>query len=365
MNKTRLNIAILAAMSLFLGSCGPEVPTTPVNVYEKGVFLMNEGAFSGGSGTVTHYNPDSSKVRQNIFETENARPLGNVGQSMAVIGENTYLVANGANKIEIVDAKFKSVGVINAAQIAQPRYILGINASTAYVSQWGSDGISGKVLVVDLATKQVTKSIETGSGSEQMVRVGNLVFVVNAGGFGVDSTVAVIDVTTNSLTQKIVVGKQPNSILVDKAGTTIWVLCGGTQDFMNPANDTKGSIWRINAATAAVIDHQDMPTNTFHPAKMVLGNEFSAVYFLSNYYGGEVFSCTQNPLQISTSPVVPGSFLVIGIDPVRNNQRNLYAAKGNFTSNGTAYKYTITSASAATKTDSFAVGLIPTYFLFK
>jgi YVTN family beta-propeller protein len=280
---------------------------------------------------------------------------------MTLIGNQWYLVANGAAKVEIVDTNFKSVGVITDASIAQPRHIVGIDANTAVLSQWGSDGLTGKVLIINLQTKQITKTIATGAGAEQMVVANGKIYVANSGGFGNDSTVSVIDVATQTITKTLNVGDNPNSICVGNDGK-IWVLCGGKQDFTNPANDTKGSVWRIDATTATIIDHADMPTNTFHPAKMVRGAGNKPVYFLSGAYGGQVYACS-SPVVVEATPVFAGSYLALGTDQIRTSSgTDIYAASGSFTANGKAYRYNTTTQRMV---DSFAVGLIPSFFAFK
>ena len=219
--------AMFIAFTVVLASCGGKDPEPTVQPYESGVFITHEGAFSGGTGTVSFYNRMVGGLKNDIFGTENSgAAIGNILQSMTIANGKAYLVVNNANRITIVDAlTFKYQDSISGTIL--PRYLLTIDDKTAFVSEWGKDGLAGAVKVLDIATKKFTKTIATGKGAERMLRVGTAVWTVNNGGFDSDSTVAVIDVATQVVSSKIQVGVSPNSLVQDVNGD-VWVLCGGS-----------------------------------------------------------------------------------------------------------------------------------------
>src|SRR5690606_12069054 len=97
----------------------PELPES--GPYQEGVFTVNEGPFSTGSGTVTFYDPVEKKVVQEIFQKTNNRPVGNLLQSLTFHGGKGYLVVNNGAKVEVVDAAtFESTGTIGG--FTSPRY---------------------------------------------------------------------------------------------------------------------------------------------------------------------------------------------------------------------------------------------------
>src|SRR5687768_14928056 len=96
--------ALCLSGSLFLSSCETEPEPTPDPVadpgnpnnvvskgpFEHGVFITNEGSFSG-SGSLSYYNRTTKNLRKDLFETVNSRPLGSIVQSMAVHNDKAYI----------------------------------------------------------------------------------------------------------------------------------------------------------------------------------------------------------------------------------------------------------------------------------
>ena len=48
--------AVMTAVSLFFVACGKDPDPVAVLPYESGVFITHEGAFTGGTGSVSFYN---------------------------------------------------------------------------------------------------------------------------------------------------------------------------------------------------------------------------------------------------------------------------------------------------------------------
>lgn len=97
-------------------------PTTAATTYTNGVFVINQGQFGSGTGTVCFYNRKDSSVVNDVFSVANSSAtLGNIVQSMAVFNGKGYIVVNNAGKIVIVN----SSTFVQSAQITnlnQPRY---------------------------------------------------------------------------------------------------------------------------------------------------------------------------------------------------------------------------------------------------
>ena len=95
-----MRTTLLAATALFaLASCDPQ--TTPGS-FESGLYVLNEGAFMGGTATLTHWSPDDS-VTTDAFAIANGRSLGNLGNGIAADADRIYVVLNGAAAVEVLD----------------------------------------------------------------------------------------------------------------------------------------------------------------------------------------------------------------------------------------------------------------------
>ncbi|HMX41247.1 MAG TPA: hypothetical protein PK971_15495 [Saprospiraceae bacterium] len=177
--------------------------------YERGVFVVNEGPF-GGTGSITWYDPDTGESEQDIFaKANNGVVLGQFVQSLTFHEGKAYIVVNGANRIVVADAAtFEYLDTIGGLTL--PRYFLPIDANTAWVSQWGANGVAGSIAKVDLATRKVLKTIAL-PGPEDLYRADdNTLLVANIGGFGLDSTVSFIRLDTETeLSRKTLPGTAP------------------------------------------------------------------------------------------------------------------------------------------------------------
>src|SRR5665648_62997 len=80
----------------------------------SGVFILNEGNFRWGNGSLSFYSYDSSKIYNDLFHTINGRPLGDVPNSMKTIGDKAYIVVNNSGKIEVINSNtLESLTTIN------------------------------------------------------------------------------------------------------------------------------------------------------------------------------------------------------------------------------------------------------------
>ena len=114
--------------------------------YRYGVFIVNEGSFLSNNGSVSYYNPDSGTLVNNLFETVNGRPLGDVVQSMEFAGDKAYMVVNGSGKVEIVDRETFETET-EPILASYPRYFQAVDSHKGYLT---SGNMQGYVYVIDL-----------------------------------------------------------------------------------------------------------------------------------------------------------------------------------------------------------------------
>lgn len=338
-----------------LSSCRKDDKDPSVNKYSNGVFVTNEGPFGSGTGTVSFIHRDHRVIENDIFETVNNRPLGNIVQSLTVVGSKAYIVVNNADKIEIVQADdFTEAGVISGLKL--PRYLLAVSSSKAYVSQWGAGGITGEVKVIDLTTNAITKTISTGKGAEAMLWVDNKLFVANAGGFGNDSTVAVIDIHTDQLVATVTVGANPASMVRDANGN-IWILCSGRWKPDFSSLEVRGSLHKIDVSSLNVILSWQFDSDFSQPADLTINKTGNKLYYT---YNGKVYTQDVQAVSLQLTELINRNFYALGYDPVTDY---LYAGDaGDFQSNGKVLRYNSTTGAVV---DSFEAGIAPNGFYFR
>ena len=324
--------------------------------YNEGILISNEGAFDNGAGTgsISFFNRADASVENNIFANANDRPLGNVVQSVSLHNENAYIVVNNANVVEVVEAEtFKSVGTIEGLEL--PRYFMGIDNNKAYVSQWGSDGVTGSVAVIDLTTNTIAKTIATDSGAERMLRVGNEIWVACRGGFGLANSIEVINTETDELTQTITVGFNPNSLQLDY-NNKVWAICNGNTVYdadwnVDEAASTVGSLSKIDAATYTLESNLAFGSIYGSPSNLVINAENNMLYY---NYNGQVFQHDVDATLLSETAFIAKSFYGLGFDNIDNY---LFGTDvKDYISRGYVFRY---NAATAEVIDSLHVGVIP------
>lgn len=311
-------LAAVSAMVLFQ-SCQKD-PDPVIKAGADGFFVVNEGSYGNSNSSVSFYDRKTNTMTNNVFAVKNGRPLGDQSQSMTVFEGKGYIVVQNSSKVEVIHADdFSSVATIIDG-VPSPRYFLGISSTKAYVSDWGANGITGTVKVIDLTTYKVTKTIATGKGANRMLKVGNLVYVTNAGGFDKDNTIKVIDSTTDAITASITTGDNPNSLQSDKAGN-IWVASSGAiaynTDFtINEANSTKGSISKITSNNTEALRLSVSKVTFSSPTNLGVSPDGTKIYYT---YEGAVYAMSTTATSLPATAFKTMSYYGLAVDPFNGN----------------------------------------------
>jgi YVTN family beta-propeller protein len=355
--KKSYSIFMLWAMVAFMGSACDTDNDNTSGLYQNGVFIVNEGPFNSGTGTISFLDRHSKTVTNSIFSKINDRPLGNIVQSLNFHNDKGYVVINNANKVEVVEkGTFKSIATIEGLPF--PRHFLGIDQGKAYISCWG--GSHGEVKVVDLSSHSVVKTIAVHTGPDAMAKIGNKVFVVNGGGFGSDNKISVIDVTTDQVIETIVVDDNPNSIRADAQGK-LWILCGGKKTYdaitwdIIVEQSSKPAILQLDPTNYSILKRLEFGNIFESPSSLAINSDGTTLFYLLGF-GVAQLNTTDN--QLPAQPIIEASFYGLGYDPATEY---LYAADaGDYSSAGKVIRF----MSTGVPVDTFSVGVIPNGFYF-
>ena len=129
------------------------MPKTIQHQISDGYFIINEGNYGVGNGSISYVSEEGSVVHD-IFYSNNLFQLGDVVQSMKIINDFAYIVVNNSSKIEVATAD--SILYVSTIPLSSPRYIAQVSEDKAYVTDWGINGVQ----VIDLNTNTVTSSIQ-------------------------------------------------------------------------------------------------------------------------------------------------------------------------------------------------------------
>lgn len=303
-------------------------PSPSIRAGQSGFFVVNEGAYGNGNASLSFYDVKTDIMTNNVFEARNGRKLGDQAQSMTLFENKGYIAVQNSSKVEVINIDdFSSIATIvtdqlipGANELQSPRYFLGITSAKGYVSDWGLDGVTGTVKVVDLSSFKVIKTIPTGLGANQMLKVNNLVFVTNNGGYGNDNTIKVIDTGTDAVIATIPTGDNPNSIQRDKDGN-LWVACSGkivyNTDFsINTTASTKGALIKLNTNNNEVL-RLTVGTFTFSTiGNLQISPDGATLYYT---FDDKLFSMPVTATSLPGTPFISTGYYGIAVNPSNGN----------------------------------------------
>lgn len=336
---------MLAASTIGLISCDKDDENTSAN-YENGILIINEGPWNG-TGSISHYDRTTKTVTKDIFSVaNNGAKAGAFVQSCYTYGKKTYVLVNGANKIWVVNpSDFKVIDSIKG--VTAPRFFLPVDNNKAFVTNW-SQGLD----VVDLTTNKVVKSIKTGAGSEQLLRNGSTVWVLNGNGFGKDSTISIVDIASEKVVKTLQAGVGPKCIV--SANGSIWVLCESSFTITNG----KGKL--IEYKNDAIVNSYDVPQ---FASSLIASQDGKKLFFAAS---GAIYSkdaTDAKALPIIFTEKANNAKLVapygLGIDS--KDGRLLCSDAKNYTANSKVYFFDINSKVAK---DSIETGVASNGFWF-
>lgn len=319
--------------------------------YDGGLFIINEGPFSSGGGTISFVNKDFSNIEHEVYKTVNNEALGSVLQSMTISGDYAYIIVNNSHKLVIANRyTMQKVGAIEYGKgLLNPRYI-AVADGKAYVSNWGEslDSTDDFIAVINLSDYSISKKIPVGLGPEKMTIVNNKLYVAMKGAWDYNNMVEVIDITNDTKIDTIEVGDVPNSLVV--TNDDIYVLCSGKPSYSG--SETGGSIYRIKTSTdnASKIVSFD---SKVHP---IFLNQSNNDFYYFN--GGKVYKWDGT----STIPSMAETGLdgyYYGMD-INDGKLFTFDAK-DYSSNGEMKVFDLTSNSLSY---TFTTGIIPNAAVF-
>lgn len=344
-------------VTMMMVSCRPEEPVVPEtpDVSGKGVYVINEGNFTYANSTLTFYDSEMDTVANNLFYRVNGAPIGDVGQSLALLDGYLYIVVNNSNYIYKVDANTVKCDLTKPYMLTdfvQPRYMLPVASDKAYVS----DLASTELWIVNPQDMSHVGSVSMGKATETMVQVGNELYVTNWSKSYIqdmaNNTVQVVDVQNDVKVAEITVGIEPNGMVVDKDGM-VWVLCEGA---IWTTDAEPATLWKINPLTkkaTMMLSFEDGAMN------LAVNPEGNYLYYFAN---GDVHRVSVDNPAAEDDFVIASEgrmFYKIAVNP-KNGDIYVTDAK-NYVQNGTVYRY----SSDGVLLGSFDAGICPGFMLFK
>lgn len=324
---------------LILWSCKEK--TEPDKAVETGsgdAIIICEGMYGLANSRIDYYSKEHDSISENIFYKSNNRPLGDILQSITVLGDYLYLLVNNSQKIERVRiSDFKSEQILNGLQ--SPRYLLPLG-NKAYVS----DLYAQKIHIISIPQMQISGHIPLAGWVEEMDSLGNFVYACNYD----KPYLYVINSNSDQIVDSIALASNPGSLVKDK-NEKLWVLCGG-----NISQSPTSILYQIDPIQNQVL--QSIPLSNPGAFKLRINKERDRIYFLS---GSDILSMSIQSTQPNSFISEPGrNWYGLRVEP---STGNIWACDAkSYAENGEIRVY----SSQGNLVRQFSSGIIPSDIVF-
>lgn len=337
----------LLCLFAFFSSCEkqPDKQPLPGNRNNR-VFIINEGNFQFGNASIDVYIPDSQTIFKNIYKTANNKNLGDVAQSAVLRDKKLFTVVNNSSKISVINTNdYKEFYTISLPG-SSPRYIQFVNDNKAFVSEL----YAKKIWIINPVNGTLIDTISTEGWTEQMVLIGNELFVAQRTRLNDNfvANVLVINTNNNKIVQTISLPSEPNSMAA--IGSKIWVLCssGNTQNAkllcLNSGNKTIEKEWEFNAGDKPMLLRKNENSNE--------------IFWCSN----GVFKMSISDNALPASPIIQGNNRNIYALDINEKNGDIYLADAiDYVQSSSVFRY----KQNGTLIQNFKAGIITSSFIFE
>lgn len=185
---------------------------------QERLYLLNEGSWQADNGRLTYF-ADGKVVSNQWFRDQNGEKLGDTPCSIIQVNPELIAIAvNWSNLIRFIDLDGKSAGVTedvpnNRCLTSDGNYVYATSYAHECVTANGRvEFEKGFVAKIDARTMKVVDAVEVGYEPEGIAFWGGHLFVANSGGYSFqeghdyETTVSVIDAATMQVTRTVDTG---------------------------------------------------------------------------------------------------------------------------------------------------------------
>jgi DNA-binding beta-propeller fold protein YncE len=281
----------------------PDLPVADFS-FGGGVFILNEGNFRAGNGSLSFFSYDSMKIYNDLFYNTNGRPLGDVPNSMTIYSDRGFIVVNNSGKIEVINpSTIESKATITG--LISPRKMALTNDNKAYVTSLYSDSIA----ILNLTNYSISGYINLRRSSEDIIVIGTRAYISNWMG---GNKIMVINTVEDKIIDSISVGTEPESMVLD-VNRNLWVLCNGGWARQNFAE-----LDVINTGTNKIDKKFTFPSIQDSPTSLQIDGNGLGLYYLDKGVRRMTIYSTELP----TETLIPESgsyFYKLAVNPINSD----------------------------------------------
>lgn len=306
-------------------------------------YILSEGSFSASSSKLSLYNIPANTFTLSIFSPGT---LGLYPDGLISHNGFLYLLEQGGYGGQGKIYKLDTNGTVqSSSSFGTNPYSLAIANNKIYTT----NGIAGKVIVLNQANFSVIKEINSGVYPQEIIAFKNYVFVCNTSLYGgnQDSTVSVINTSNDSIIAKINVLKDPSSLAIS-----------GDSNILIGSPGANGKIYKLNPNTLSIT--AIFPLSSGFDRDISVDKYTNNIYYI-NYNNGI------SKLDLSSGQVVdvinnsnPAGVYYYGYNYDFYSGKHYLLDAKNFTVNGSLNIF----SSSGNLEQSFATGIAPRRIVF-
>lgn len=319
---------------------GTEVDVKRFPLDVKKVFVLNEGGMGANNATLDFLRRSDGRYITGAFRKMNPGAkagLGDVGNDIAVHGNEVWMVISNSGLVEVVSAADETEMAV--IEVPTPRNI-AFDGQYAYVSSWagafatyGADytitdsaNPKGCVYRIDLNTYKTAGTVEVGYQPEGIAYYDGKLYVANSGGissqlppaYSYDNTVSIIDTESFAVSRTVAVEVNLKNVYSDGQGV-IYVTSMGNY------YDIPSGLYCFPADAPDKVEHvwSELFKHTHVSSSCILGDEVYCVGTENEFAFGEaheytVWSYSAQQGKIAFYPIsltgVPYGIMALGQD---------------------------------------------------
>jgi hypothetical protein len=349
---------------------GQTVDVSSISTSASKLFVLNEGGMGSNNSTLDFLRFSNGKYITSAFKKMNpdvGTGLGDVGNDIAIHGEEAWIVVNNSGIVEVISAYDETE--IAAITVPTPRNIAFDN-NYAYVTSWAgafvtydsnysvvdSKNPKGQVYRINLKTKKVDGTVEVGYQPEGIAVYNGKLYVANSGGiasqlpptYSYDNTVSIIDAASFKLEKTVVVQVNLKNVYSDGNGNIYVTTLGNYWD-------VHSGLYMLTASAPATVHHiadyvsvSALSGNSVYCIGTETEFDWSAVH---TYKSWSVTNGTKKALSLTISETTPYGLAALDADTF------FVADAGDYFNPGTVSCY-----HKGTKLWSVTAGVCPGHF---
>ncbi|MBF4473244.1 YncE family protein [Flavobacterium sp. HJJ] len=346
-------LLIAFGISLFV-SCSNDDDNSndPKGVYDNGFFILNEGSEISGKGTVSFSSDDFSVFTKDAYTAANGSDLlGKFAQNIFFDGDKAYIIAGGANVINVVNRyTFKLIAKIDTG-LKNPRYGV-VKDGKAYVTNantyadWGAsaDALGNTddyVAVIDLATNKYESKINVNATANRIIEKDGKLYITEPYN---NDKLSIVNIAAKTVETAVTIGLSADT-MEEKDGV-LYILRG--------PYGSRSEIVKVKLS--------DKTTSKITFPEALDGAGFLDIYNDKIYYTvyNSVYGISTTATVASTTPIVTVSAIANLYGFAVNNDRIYLADSGDYKADSKAYIYNLTG----TLQKELTVGVGPNGFYF-